>query len=156
MLAHWKRPWFWEVIRAGGKGDDRGWDGWMVSPSRWTRVWVISRSWWWTERPGMLLFMGSQRVRHNWKTELNWTELNWCTLSSHLKTVRALLFFSSGFLIPFSSIIVVRTSITMLSNSGESEHCFLIPDLRENAFGFSTLRIMFAVGLSCNGYTMLR
>ena len=50
----------------------RGWDGWMVSPTWWTWVWVNSRSWWWTARPGMLQFMGSQRVRHNWETELNW------------------------------------------------------------------------------------
>ena len=57
---------------AGGEGDDRGWDGWMVSPTRWTWVWVHSRSWWWTGRPGVLQSMGSQRVEHNWATELNW------------------------------------------------------------------------------------
>ena len=55
----------------GGKGDDRGWDGWMASPTRWTWVWVNSGSWWWTGRPGMLQFMGSQSVRHDWATELN-------------------------------------------------------------------------------------
>ena len=54
--------------------DDRLWDGRMPSPTRWTWVWVISRSWWWTGRPDMLRFMGSQRVGHNWETELNWTE----------------------------------------------------------------------------------
>ena len=59
---------------AGGEGDDRGWDGWMASPTRWTWVWVNSGSWWWTGRPGVLWFMGSQRVRHVWATELNWTE----------------------------------------------------------------------------------
>ena len=47
-----------------------GWDGWMASPTQWTRVWASSGSWWWTGRPGMLLFMGSQRVGHNWVTEL--------------------------------------------------------------------------------------
>ena len=52
----------------------RGWDGWMASPTRWTWVWVDSRSWWWTGRPGMLQFVGSQRVSHNWATELNWIE----------------------------------------------------------------------------------
>ena len=57
---------------AGGKGDDRGWDGWMASPTWWTRVWVNSRRWWWTGRPGVLRFRGLQRVRHNWATELNW------------------------------------------------------------------------------------
>ena len=52
--------------------------GWRASPTRWTWVWVDSGSWWWTGRPGMLRFMGLQRVRHDWATELNWTELNWC------------------------------------------------------------------------------
>ena len=59
----------------GGEGDDRGWDGCMASLTRWTWVWVNSGSWWWTGRPGVLRFMGSQRVRHDWVTELNWTEL---------------------------------------------------------------------------------
>ena len=68
-----KRSWCWERLRAGEKGDDRGWDGWMASPTRWTWVWVNSRSWWWTGKPGVLLSMGSQSVRHNWATELNWT-----------------------------------------------------------------------------------
>ena len=72
-LTQWKRPWCWEGLGAGGEGDDRGWDGWMASPTRWTWVWVNSRSWWWTGRPGVLWFMGSQRVRHDWATELNWT-----------------------------------------------------------------------------------
>ena len=57
----------WEL---GGEGDDRGWDGWMASLTRWTWVWVNSGSWWWTGRPGMLQFMGSQRVGHDWATEL--------------------------------------------------------------------------------------
>ena len=68
------KDWCWEGLGAGGEGDDRGWDGWMASLTRWTWVWVNSGSWWWTGRPGVLLFMGSQRVRHNWATELNWTE----------------------------------------------------------------------------------
>ena len=68
----WKRPWCWEVLGAGGEGDNRGWDGWMASPTRWTWVWINSRSWWWTGRPGVLRFMGSQRVGHDWATELNW------------------------------------------------------------------------------------
>ena len=54
------------------KENDRGRDGLMASPTRWTWVWVNSGSWWWTGRPGMLQFMGSQRVRHDWATELNW------------------------------------------------------------------------------------
>ena len=74
-LTHWKRPWFWERLRAG-EGDDRGWVGWMASPTQWAWVWVNSRSWSWTGRPGVLQFMGSQRVGHSWATELNWTQLN--------------------------------------------------------------------------------
>ena len=73
-LTHWKRLWCWEGLGAGGEGDDRGWDGWMASLARWTWVWASSGSWWWTGRPGMLQCMGSQRVGHNWETELNWTE----------------------------------------------------------------------------------
>ena len=72
-LTHWKRLWCWERLRAGGEGDDRGWDGWMASPTRWTWVWVDSGSWWWTVMPSVLQFMGSQRVGHDWVTELNWT-----------------------------------------------------------------------------------
>ena len=61
-------------LGVGGEGDDRGWDSWMASPTQWTWVWVNSGSWWWTERPGVLWFMGWQRGRHAWATELNWTE----------------------------------------------------------------------------------
>ena len=45
----------------------------MASPTWWTWVWVNSGSWWWTRRPGVLHFMGLQRVGHDWATELNWT-----------------------------------------------------------------------------------
>ena len=69
----WKKPWCWAKLKAGGKGDDRAWDGWMASLPRWTLVWVSSRSWWWTGKPIMLQSMGSQRVSHDWVTELNWT-----------------------------------------------------------------------------------
>ena len=75
-LTHLKRPWCWERLRAGGKGDDRGWNGWMASLTQWKWVWVDSGSWWWTGRPGMVWLMGSQRVGHNWATELNWTEIS--------------------------------------------------------------------------------
>ena len=56
----------------------RGWQRmrWLASPTRWTWVWVNSGSWWWTGRPGVLRFMGSQRVGHDWVTELNWIEVN--------------------------------------------------------------------------------
>ena len=75
-LTHLKRPWFWERLRAGGEGDDRGWDVWMawLTQRRW--VWVNSGGWWWTRRPGVLWSMESQRVGHGWETELNWTEGN--------------------------------------------------------------------------------
>ena len=71
-LTHLKRPWCWEGLGAGGEGDDRGWDGWMASPTQWMWVWVNSGSWWWTGRPGVLQFMGTQRVRHDWATELRY------------------------------------------------------------------------------------
>ena len=73
-LTLWKRPWCWERLRAGEEGDNRGWDGWMASLTQWTWVRVDSGSWWWTGRPGVLQFMGWQRVRHDWVTELNWPE----------------------------------------------------------------------------------
>ena len=69
-LTHWKRPCCWEILKAGGEGHDRGWDGWMASPTQWTWAWVISGSSWWTGRPGVLWSMGLQRVGHNWATEL--------------------------------------------------------------------------------------
>ena len=72
-LTHLKRPWCWERLRAGGEGDGRGWDGWMASPTQWTWVCVNSGSWWWTGRLCVLQSMGSQRVGHDWVTELNWT-----------------------------------------------------------------------------------
>jgi len=79
-----------EGLGAEGEGDDRGWDGWMASLTQWTWVWVDSGSWWWTGRPGVLRFMGSQRLGHDWATEqLNWIPIkitasyfqiltNWC------------------------------------------------------------------------------
>ena len=65
------RPWCWERLKAGREGDDRGWDGWMPSLTRWTWVWVNSGSWWWTGRPGVLRFMGSQS--RTWLSA--WTKL---------------------------------------------------------------------------------
>ena len=70
-LTHWKTPWCWERLKAGGEGDNRGWDGWMASLTQWTWVWESSGSWWWIGKPGMLQSTGSQRVRHNWATELD-------------------------------------------------------------------------------------
>ena len=74
-VTHWKRLWCWEGLGAGGEGDDPGWDWWMVSLTRWMWVWVNSGRWSWTGRRGVLRFMGSQRVGHDWATELNWCPL---------------------------------------------------------------------------------
>ena len=71
-LTQWKRSWCWERLKVEGEGDKKRQDGWMALPTRWTWVWASSRSWWWTGKPGVLQAMGSQRVRHNWATELNW------------------------------------------------------------------------------------
>ena len=78
-LTHWKIPWCWERVKAG-EGDDRGWDGWMASFTWQTWVWVSTRSWWWTGKPGVLQSMGLQRVGHDWATELKTS----CILSNYL------------------------------------------------------------------------
>ena len=67
----WK-DWCWERLKVGGEGDDRGWDGWMASPTQCSWVWINSRSWWWTGRPGILQSMG---VTKSWTWLNNWTEL---------------------------------------------------------------------------------
>ena len=72
-LTHWKRLWFWEGLGAGGEGDDRGWNDWMASPTRWTWVWVNSRSWWCTGRPGCDSWGHKELDTTGW---LNWTELS--------------------------------------------------------------------------------
>ena len=71
-LTYLRRSWCRERLRAGGEGDNRGWDDWMASLTRWTWVWVNSGSWWWTGRPGMLRFMG--RKESHTTERLNWTE----------------------------------------------------------------------------------
>ena len=78
-LTHLKRPWCWERLKVGGKGDNKGWDGWMASPTRWRWVWVSSGSWWWTGKPGVL------QSAKSWTRLSDWTELNcrrwiptWC------------------------------------------------------------------------------
>ena len=73
----WKDPWCWERLKAGGEGDDRRWDGWMASPTQWTRVWINSGSWWWTGRPGVLQSMRLQRAGHDWATALNLSCVMW-------------------------------------------------------------------------------
>ena len=72
-LTYSKRPWCFESLRTRGEGDDRGWDGWMTSLTRWTWVWVNSGSWWWTGRPGAAIHgVAKSRTRLS-----NWTELKW-------------------------------------------------------------------------------
>ena len=79
-LTHCKIPWCWERLKAGGEGDDRGWDGWMASLTWQTWVWASSRSWCWRGEPGTLQSMGSQRVGHDWVAELNWYSHPVCAL----------------------------------------------------------------------------
>ena len=77
-LTHWKRPWCWQRLRAGAEGDDRGWACWMASWTWWTWIWASSGSWWWKGKPGILQFMGLQRVGNDWSTELNWKREHGC------------------------------------------------------------------------------
>jgi len=104
------RPWFWERLMAGGEGDDRGWDGWVAPLSGWTWVWVDSWCWWWTGRPGVLRFMGSQRVgqrvRHDWATELT----DWWLFY----TVVFLLWLGYTFFFIFFSIIVYHMILNIV------------------------------------------
>ena len=74
-LTHWERPWCWERLKAE-EGEDRGSDGWIASLTWCTWVWVSSRSWWWTGKPGVLQSMGLQS--RTWLSD--WTDLNWCIL----------------------------------------------------------------------------
>ena len=74
-LTHWKRPWYWERLKAGGEGDNRGWDGWMASRTQWTWVWASSGSWWWIGKPSCYSPWSCK--------ELGTTEqLNWLTILS--------------------------------------------------------------------------
>ena len=73
-LTHLKRPWCWERLMAGGEGDNRGWDGWMASPTQWTWIWVNSRSWWRTGREAWCVAVyGVTKIGYDWATELNWS-----------------------------------------------------------------------------------
>ena len=101
-LTHWERPWCWKRVKVGGEGDNRWWDGWMASLTWWTWVWASSGSWWWTGMPGVLQSMGSQRVEHDWVTEVNRLSRIWdkylfsedvekkkrtlCTLGTQIRT----------------------------------------------------------------------
>ena len=80
-LTHWKRPWCWEGLGAGREGDNRGWDGWMASPTWWAWVWVNSGSWWWTGRPGEIHGVAKSWTRLSnwtgWLTELKMPSMGW-------------------------------------------------------------------------------
>ena len=89
-LSHLKKAWWWERLKAGGEGDGRGWDGWIVSATQWTWVWASSRTWWWTRRPGMLQPMGSQS--QTWLSD--WTELK--TLGRKWLEIKYSKFFNMG------------------------------------------------------------
>ena len=80
---HWKRSWCWERLKAGGEGDDRGWNGWIASPTQWTWIWTSSERQWRTEKPGVLQSMGSQRVRHDFTTKQQQQHVLFGTISSH-------------------------------------------------------------------------
>ena len=71
-LTHLKRPWCWERLKVGGEGDNRGWDGWLASPTRWTWIWASSGSWWWTGKPDLPKSIRLKRVGHDWVTELTY------------------------------------------------------------------------------------
>ena len=89
-----KRPWCWERLKAGGEGDDRGWDDWMASPTQCKWIWVNSGSLWWTERPGMLQSMGYKES--DMTDRLNWTELNWADLCRNRKANSEVFFILQG------------------------------------------------------------
>ena len=121
-LTHWKRPWCWERLKAGGEGDNRGWDGWMASPTQWVWVWVNCASWWWTGRPGVLQSMGLQKVGDNWATELtDWATCGRQFIQDHINIGEFMVIFnviknlwcqkSTQFL----SHIVVRWNLLMYS-----------------------------------------
>ena len=105
-------PWSDEHLmrRGGGEGDDRGWDGWMASPTRWAWVWVNFRSWWWTGRPGVLRFTGSQSQ--------TWQRLNWLTELMRLDAMILVLWmlsFKPAFSLLFFSFIKKLFSFSSLS-----------------------------------------
>ena len=86
-LPHLKRPWCWERLKMGKEGINREWDVWMASPTQWIWVWVKSGSWWWRGMSGMLKSTGSQRVGHDWETELNWASFLGIWMLSSPRTV---------------------------------------------------------------------
>ena len=95
-LTYWKRPWCWERLKASGKGDDRGWDGWTVSSTLLTWVWRNSRRWWRIGNPGVLQSMGLQRVGHDLATKQQKKTSTFPTLSF------SILFWKDNFFLPLN------------------------------------------------------
>ena len=114
-----EKSWCWERLKTGGEGDERGWDSWMASLTRWTWVWVSSGIWWWTGKPGVLQSMRSQRVGHDWATELIfWPRCTACRI-----------------LVPWSRIEPVplqQSGVLTNGLSGKSLHLF---NLNQNPYG---------------------
>ena len=117
-LTHLKRLWCWERLRAGGLGHDRGWDGWVASPTQWTWIWVNSGSWWWTGRPGVLRFMGFQS-----QTRLSeWTELNWSQFACKAEQQIHSWIFTVKWVFP--KFIAQLANISSLFKTHSSNHFF--------------------------------
>ena len=127
-LTHWKRPWFWERFKGGGKGDDRGWDGWMASLTLWTWVWANSGSWWWIGKHGILHSMGSQRVRHDWATELS-SRINHLTFLFKLTFV--IFLFSSIYVSIFIWLRHVK-NIAVIRNLNKLFSIWWLSDKKQN------------------------
>ena len=128
-LTHWKRPWCWKRLKAGGEGDDRGWDGWMASSTQWTWVWTNSRSWWWTGKPGMLQSMRlqSQRWLSDW-TELTPNVLNFgflqiCPGGASGKEPTCQCSIRSAYIVFILNFVLYKTSITF-QNRLYPEHLY--------------------------------
>ena len=126
----WKSPLCWERLNIGGEGEDRGWDGWMASLTQWIWVWACCRSWWWTGKPGVLQSRGSQRVGHDWASELNWTVSEFGFLESEF-----------GFLEIRRSWMDLKVSeswvmcITKGKSNSEKDTCCLMPSVWHSGEG---------------------
>ena len=129
-----EKTWCWERLKAGGQGDDRGWDGWMASPTQWTWVWVNSGSWWWTGRPGVLQSMGLQRVGHDWGTELNWpvhiSDVSKFCPFMYTKHNQSLPLISQGVLFLFFQVILFLKYWKMQSNFSRRKGIPLVLSLK--------------------------
>ena len=120
-----EKPWCWEGLGAGGEGDNRGWDGWMASPTQCTWVWVNSRSWWWTGRPGVLWFMGSKRVGPGWVTELNWTEPSYKLLQNLYHSLTCLIMYYLVCLLNSTILLLKQWSYEFLKGGSSIVYRFL-------------------------------